>query len=134
MRYLVDSNVLLDIFEEDTRWYEWSSSTLSTLADEHTLVINSVVYAEVSIGFESIEDLDSLLPSDFFVRADLPWEACFLAGKCFMKYKKRGGGKGSPLPDFFIGAHAAVAGMGLVTRDKGRYQSYFPSLNVISPS
>ncbi len=97
------------------------------------LTVNPVVYAEVSVGFNRIEDLDEALPPELFRRAPLPWEAAFLAGKCFLIYQKRGGKKRSPLPDFYIGAHAAVAGMALLTRDRGRYRTYFPRLKLIAP-
>ncbi|MDO9079180.1 MAG: type II toxin-antitoxin system VapC family toxin [Desulfuromonadales bacterium] len=130
---LVDSNVLLDILEEDVNWYEWSSTQLQKAADRSALVINPIIYAEVSVGFERIEELEEALPLDFFQRKALPWEAAFLAGKCFMRYRQLGGSKRSPLPDFFIGAHAAVAGLTLLTRDAARYRTYFPSLKLITP-
>jgi hypothetical protein len=130
---LVDSNVLLDILEEDANWYEWSSAQLQKAADHSTLIINPVIYAEVSIGFDRIEELEEALPADFFQRRELPWEAAFLAGKCFIRYRKLGGTKRSPLPDFFIGAHAAVSGLTLLTRDAARYRTYFPSLKLITP-
>jgi hypothetical protein len=130
---LVDSNVLLDILEEDANWYEWSSTQLQKAADHSTLIINSIIYADVSIGFGRIEELEEALPADFFQRRELPWEAAFLAGKCFMRYRQLGGTKRSPLPDFFIGAHAAVSGLTLLTRDAARYRTYFPSLKLITP-
>jgi predicted nucleic acid-binding protein len=130
---LVDSNVLLDILEEDANWYEWSSTQLQKAADHSTLIINPIIYAEVSIGFRRIEELEKALPADFFQRRELPWEAAFLAGKCFMRYRQLGGTKRSPLPDFFIGAHAAISGLTLLTRDATRYRTYFPSLQLITP-
>lgn len=130
---LVDSNVILDVATEDPRWYGWSSRHLEELAEQHSLVIDPVVYAEVSVGFERIEDLDAALPSDFFRREPVPWEAAFLAGKCFLRYRRSRGSKRSPLPDFFIGAHAAVRGMPLLTRDARRYRTYFPRLRLICP-
>ncbi len=130
---LVDSNVLLDVLEEDIHWYEWSSIQLQKAADSGSLIINPVIYAEVSVGFQRIEELEEALSLDFFQRAPLPWEAAFLAGKCFIRYRKLGGTKSSPLPDFFIGAHAAVAGLTLLTRDAARYRTYFPSLKLITP-
>lgn len=130
---LVDSNVLLDVLEVDAHWFEWSSAQLQKAADRCSLVINPVIYAEVSIGFQRIEELEDALPSNFFQRTPLPWEAAFLAGKCFMRYRKLGGTKSSPLPDFFIGAHAAVSGLTLLTRDAARYRTYFPSLKLITP-
>ncbi len=130
---LVDSNVLLDVVTEDPRWGEWSSSMLSSCADSGMLVINPIIYAEVSVGFERIEDLDDVLPADSFRRDPLPWGAGFLAGKCFVTYRRRGGIRRSPLPDFYIGAHAAVAGLSLLTRDPARYRTYFPNLKILSP-
>ncbi len=130
---LVDSNVLLDILEEDAQWYEWSASQLQKAADRCSLIINPVIYAEVSIGFQRIEELEEALPADYFQRRALPWEAAFLAGKCFIRYRKLGGTKRSPLPDFFIGAHAAVSGLTLLTRDSARYRTYFPSIKMITP-
>jgi predicted nucleic acid-binding protein len=130
---LVDSNVILDILTRDPRWYDWSARALERCADASELVIDPIIYAEVSIGFARIEDLDEALPTESFRRSPLPWEAGFLAGKCFMRYRKEGGARRAPLPDFYIGAHAAVAGMTLLTRDATRYRTYFPSLRLISP-
>ena len=130
---LVDSNVLLDVFTEDPQWYEWSSEQLEALAERHTLAINPIIYAEISIGFHKVETLESALPQGYFARLPLPWEAAFLAGKAFMYYKKRGGHKQSTLPDFFIGAHAAVERLTLLTRDLHRYKTYFPSVKLIVP-
>lgn len=130
---LVDSNVILDVVTEDPKWYDWSAGQLEKLAESHTLVINPIVYSEVSIGFDRIEDLDRTLPPDFFRRDPLPWEAGFLAGKCFVKYRRSGGKRHSPLPDFYIGAHAAIQGIALLTRDTNRYKNYFPKLALISP-
>ncbi len=130
---LVDSNVILDVVTEDPKWSEWSAAQLEKLAESHTLVINPIIYSEVSIGFDRIEDLDQTLPPDFFRRDPLPWEAGFLAGKCFVRYRRSGGKRHSPLPDFYIGAHAAVQGIALLTRDTNRYKSYFPKLALITP-
>ncbi|MEX2575160.1 MAG: PIN domain-containing protein [Halofilum sp. (in: g-proteobacteria)] len=130
---LIDSNVLLDVLEEDPHWFDWSSQALASAADHGPLIINPVIYAEVSVGFETIEELEMLLSGPEFVRAPLPWEAAFLAGKCFLDYRRRDGHKRSPLPDFFIGAHAAVEGLTLVTRDASRYRTYFPMLNLVRP-
>jgi predicted nucleic acid-binding protein len=130
---LVDSNVLLDVATGDPTWSEWSSAVIEQVADAAVLVINAVIYAEVSIGFPAIEDLDEALPADLFRRDDIPYEAAFLAGKCFLDYRRRGGARTSPLPDFFIGAHAAVAGFRLLTRDVIRYRTYFPKLELIAP-
>ena len=130
---LVDSNVLLDVATNDPAWGEWSADALARTADEAVLVINPLVYAEVSIGFDAIEDLEAALPTDLYRREDLPYEAGFLAGKCFLRYRRAGGLKRSPLPDFYIGAHAAIAGYRLLTRDASRYQTYFPTLTLIAP-
>ena len=130
---LVDSNVLLDVATNDPAWGEWSADALARTADEAILIINPLVYAEVSIGFDAIEDLEAALPTDLYRREDLPYEAGFLAGKCFLRYRRAGGLKRSPLPDFYIGAHAAIAGYRLLTRDALRYQTYFPTLTLIAP-
>lgn len=130
---LVDTNVLFDFLSEDDDWSDWSSAMLADAAERGRVVINPVVYAEVSVRYERIEDLNEALPSQFFVHAPLPWEAAFVAAKAFDKYRRRGGAKRSPLPDFFVGAHAAVVGMTLLTRDARRYRAYFPKLRIISP-
>jgi hypothetical protein len=130
---LVDSNVILDIVTEDHRWFEWSSSELARLADDHALIINPIIYSEVSVGFARVEDLEAALPSEYFRREPLPWDAGFLAGKCFLRYRRAKGSRHSPLPDFYIGAHAAVRGIPLLTRDAARYKTYFPQLILISP-
>jgi len=130
---LVDSNVLLDIFTEDPTWFAWSSAALEEHAESSALVINPIVYAEVSVRFARIEELEDALPADVFRREALPWEAGFLAGKCFLKYQRRGGARRSPLPDFYVGAHAAVRGLALLTRDARRYRGYFPTLDLIAP-
>ena len=130
---LVDSNVLLDVLTEDPVWFDWSSAAIESRAERSVLVIDPLIYAEVSIRFERIEELEEALPPAMFRRDALPWEAAFLAGKCFLQYRRRSGAKHSPLPDFYIGAHAAVAGMTLLTRDGGRYRTYFPSLDILAP-
>jgi predicted nucleic acid-binding protein len=130
---LVDSNVLLDVVTEDPRWFDWSSGALARCAEEATLAINPIIYAEVSIGFDRIEELEETLSAEVFERTALPWDAAFLAGKAFGWYRRRGGRRTSTLPDFYIGAHAAVAGMDLLTRDPTRYRSYFPGVKVIAP-
>lgn len=131
---LVDSNVLLDVLTQDRVWFEWSSGALAAAADENRLAINPLVYAEVSIGFERTDELDESLPPDTFVRLQLPWPAAFLAGKCFLAYRRAGGERRSPLPAFYIGAHAAIEGMPLLTRDAARYRSYLPRLSLIAPN
>ena len=130
---LVDANVLLDVMTGDVRWQGWSAEALERAADRHRLVINPVIYAEVSIRYSRIEDLEEALPAAMFEREAMPYEAAFLAGKAFLAYRRRGGTRHAPLPDFFIGAHAAVAGHRLLTRDATRYRSYFPKLSLIAP-
>lgn len=130
---LVDSNVLIDVFSGDPAWVNWSSRALSELGADGPLVINPVIYAEVSHRYSNKELLDEELPSDTFLREDVPWAAAFLAGKAFADYRLRGGQRRSPLPDFFIGAHAAVGGMRLLTRDASRYRTYFPTVELIAP-
>ena len=130
---LVDSNVLIDVLSKDSVWADWSSATLSRLGSEGPLVINAVIYAEVSHRYSRMELLDRELPEDAFIREHIPWPAAFLAGKAYADYRSRGGYRRSPLPDFFIGAHAAVAGLRLLTRDSARYRTYFPNLELIVP-
>ncbi len=130
---LVDSNVILDVFQGDPFWADWSEDTLNRYSVDHTLLINPIIYSEISIGFERIEELESAISGCGFKMLQIPKEALFLAGKAFLKYRKRKGNKRSPLPDFFIGAHAAVLDMPLITRDTSRYASYFPGVNLIAP-
>ena len=134
MEILVDSNVILDVLTEDKEWFKWSSDTLANCAERSTLVINPIIYAEISMGFDRIEDLEAALVPEYFRRDPIPWEAAFLAGKCFVAYRKKKGDRRSPLPDFFIGAHASIARMPLLTRDVSRYKTYFPRLKLISPA
>jgi predicted nucleic acid-binding protein len=131
---LVDSNVLLDIATKDPDWCEWSERALADCAEHAPLIINPIVFAEVSVGFTTIEALDAALPSTLFQRESLPWEAAFLAGKCFLLYRRRGGLRRSPLPDFYIGAHAAIGHLALLTRDAERYRSYFPKVEILAPA
>lgn len=131
---LVDSNVLLDILTEDPTWFSWSSSALEKCADAGHLYINAIIYSEVSVGFARIEEVEEAIPTQWVTRLSIPFEAAFLAGKAFVTYRKRGGSKISPLPDFLIGAHAAVAGLNLLTRDNARYREYFPTISLISPT
>jgi hypothetical protein len=130
---MVDSNVLLDVATDDPTWGRWSAEALAQAADGSVLVINAHIYAEVSTGFTTIEDLEDALPAELYRREALPYEAAFLAGKCFLDYRRRGGARRSPLPDFYIGAHAAVCGHRLLTRDARRYRTYFPRLELIAP-
>lgn len=130
---LVDSNVLLDVMTQDVRWLDWSAAMLQTAAHDGALYINPLVYAEVSYHFATIEDLDDALPRAYYRRADLPWPAGFLAAQVFLKYRRAGGSRRSPLPDFYIGAHAAISGFTLLTRDARRYREYFPTVRVVAP-
>ena len=130
---LVDSNVLLDILTEDPEWLDWSAAALAGQADAGPLIINPLVYAEVAARFDRIEDLEAALPAEYFERQALPWEAAFLAGRTFIRYRRRGGQRRSPLPDFYIGAHALIGRMVLLTRDARRYRTYFPALRIIAP-
>jgi len=133
MAVLVDSNVILDVATNDPTWGEWSSQALARAADESVLVINPIVFAEVSVGFDRVEDLEEALPISLYRRDPLPYEAAFLAGKSFLAYRRSGGRRMTPLPDFYIGAHAAIVGHQLLTRDPRRYRTYFPRLILISP-
>ena len=133
MSTLVDSNVLIDILDEDEEWMDWSASMLTAAARQGPVVVNQLIVAETSVTLDTIEDADEALPPAYFVRESLPWEAAFLVGKAFAAYRRRGGKKASPLPDFYIGAHAAVAGHTLLTRDPARYRAYFPKLRIIAP-
>jgi len=130
---LVDTNVLLDILEDDPDWAFWSGRALALAASSGTLVMNPVVYAEVSVEFTTIEDVEHALPSYAWQREPIPFEAAFLAGKAYLEYKSRGGLRRSLLPDFLIGAHAAVARHTLLTRDGARYKTYFPTVKLIAP-
>jgi predicted nucleic acid-binding protein len=130
---LVDSNVLLDVFTEDDEWFDWSAAMLERAAHESELLINPIIYAEVSPQFDSIEELDEALPTNFCRRANLPWEAGFLASRAFVEYRQSGGVRRSPLPDFYIGAHAAIEGLTLLTRDARCYRKYFPTLRIVAP-
>jgi predicted nucleic acid-binding protein len=129
----VDSNVLIDLFDEESEWRDWSDAMLTRCATRGPLIINPIVFAEVSAGFDSIEDVDQALPESYLRREPLPWAAAFLAGRAFVQYRRRGGRTGAPLPDFYIGAHAAVSGYTLLTRDARRYRDYFPTLRLIAP-
>ena len=131
--HLVDSNVILDIFLDDSDWADWSVTALAHASYNSRLYINQIVYTEVSIGFDKIEELESALHMGGFQMLQMPKEALFLAGKAYLNYKRGRGTKNSPLPDFYIGAQAAVLGMDLITRDKGRYRTYFPTVRIICP-
>ena len=131
---LVDSCVLLDVITGDEQWADWSAREIATAMDAGRVVINPLIYAEVSVGYSSVEELDDLLPVGDYQREPLPYRAGFAAGKAYLRYRRSGGGKRSPMPDFYIGAHAAVAGYRLLTRDASRYQTYFPKLELIVPA
>ena len=130
---LVDSNVIIDVATIDPVWSAWSEPTLRSLADEAVLVINPLIYAEVGVRYETTEELEELLPSALFRRDPLPYDAAFLAGRAFQTYRRRGGTRTSPMPDFYIGAHAAVCGYRLLTRDPRRYRGYFPTIELVAP-
>jgi len=129
----VDSNVLLDVLTNDPKWFHWSSQALSIHGERNILAINPIIYTEISLHFSTIEALDEAIPEKDFKRLSLPWEAGFLAGQCFLQYRERGGAKRSPLPDFYIGAHAIIERLILLTRDVTRYKTYFPQLQIIGP-
>ncbi|HJX66793.1 MAG TPA: type II toxin-antitoxin system VapC family toxin [Polyangia bacterium] len=131
---LVDSNVLLDVATSDPAWSAWSAEALEHAANQAPLIINPLIYAEVSVAFQRIEDLDAALSPELYRREPLPWEAAFLAGKAFLQYRRRGGARLLPLPDFYIGAHAAVRAYRLLTRDAARYRTYFPSVGLVTPT
>jgi predicted nucleic acid-binding protein len=131
---LIDSNVLLDLMTQDRVWFAWSATALEQAANLHRLIINPIIYAEVSVRFTRIEDLNDAMPTSYINWEPIPFEAAFLAGKAYQAYKRRGGERASTLPDFFIGAHAAVAGYQLLTRDAARYRTYFPTLSLIAPN
>jgi predicted nucleic acid-binding protein len=130
---LVDSNVLIDVVNDDPVWGVWSREALERTATHDLLVVNPIIYAEVSAGFARAEDVERAFPSADFRREQIPYEAAFLAGKAHVAYRRRGGRSRSPLPDFYVGAHAAVCGHRLLTRDASRYRSYFPRLDIIAP-
>ena len=130
---LIDSNVILDLVTDDPEWGEWSAEALSRAADESTLAINALIFAEISVRFATVEQVEQLLPPTEFEWLELPYEAAFLAGKAFLSYKRKGGPRSVPLADFYIGAHAAVAGLRLLTRDPRRYRTYFPTVELIAP-
>ena len=131
MRTLVDTNVILDVITQDPKWHGWSASALRDAAEQSVLAINPIIFAEVSMKFDRIEDADRVLVD--FERRALSYEAGFLAGKAFLAYRRRGGRKRSPMPDFYVGAHALVEGMRLLTRDETRYRTYFPALEIVAP-
>ncbi|TGQ50698.1 PIN domain-containing protein [Mesorhizobium sp. M1C.F.Ca.ET.193.01.1.1] len=130
---LVDTNVLLDLVTDDPTWADWSIAELEKASLQGPLLINDVVYAELAVRYDRIEHLDAFLDQAGLEMAAMPRSALFLAGKVFTKYRKSGGSRTGVLPDFFIGAHAIVSGLALLTRDVGRYRAYFPALRLIAP-
>ncbi len=130
---LVDANVLIDVATNDPVWGDWSAEALMRAGQGARLVINPLIYAELSVAHARVETLEALLPEDVFHREPLPWPAAFLAGKAYLAYRRRGGERRSPLPDFYIGAHAAIRAYRLLSRDRGRYATYFPKLQIIAP-
>ena len=130
---LVDSNVLVDVLVGDSQWGHWSEKALIDSLEKGPVFVNQVVYAEISLGFPTVEECDAALDVQGIERIPLPWPAAFLAGRAFREYRRRAGTKRSPLPDFFIGAHAAVERLCLLTRDTRRYRTYFPTVELITP-
>lgn len=131
---LIDSCVLIDVFTNDRYWADWSTSTLEKNYQTHALSINPIIYSELSMGFERIESLEAACAEMNIIMLDMPKSALFLAGRAFLTYRKNKGVKTNVLPDFFIGAHASVLGMPLITRDTARYTTYFPKLELICPN
>ena len=130
---LVDANVLIDIATDDPLWATWSAQALAEAGRGRGLVLSPIVFAEVSVAYERIEEVDAFLPPSLFRREDPPWAAAFLAGKAHLAYRRRGGTRVTTMPDFFVGAHAAVRGYVLLTRDRARFETYFPTLQLIAP-
>jgi predicted nucleic acid-binding protein len=129
----VDTNVLLDVATNDPKWSQWSGRALAECSEHTALIVNPIIYAEMSVGYTTLEALEAALPVTRYQLEPLPWEAGFLAGKCFLQYRRRGGPRHSPLPDFYIGAHAAVGHLALLTRDVARYRSNFPQVEILAP-
>ena len=130
---LVDSNVLIDVISDDPVWGVWSAAALVEAADRDDVAINPIIYAEISVAYPTENALEAALKPTGLHRLALPFGAAFVAGKAFVEYRRRGGSRTSPLPDFYIGAHAAVSGLALLTRDVGRYRGYFPRIALIAP-
>lgn len=130
---LVDTNVILDVLENDPAWVDWSITRLAAQARIHDLAINPISYAELALAFEAVEDLDNVIAQMRLIISETPRPALFLAGKAFVQYRRAGGTRTNVLPDFFIGAQAAVMGWPLLTRDARRYRTYFPTVKLITP-
>lgn len=133
MATLVDTNVLVDIAVRDPHWCGWSKAQMAAAARRGAIVINSIIYSEFSVRYDRLEDVDYLLPEGLYSQESLPWTAAFAAGVAFRKYRQAGGGRERVLPDFLIGAHAAIRGHALLTRDPKGYRTYFPSVELITP-
>ncbi|CDZ28396.1 type II toxin-antitoxin system VapC family toxin [Neorhizobium galegae] len=133
MATLVDTNVLIDVFHTRSAFTEWSTEQLAAAQTNGPLLINPLIYAEMAAGYATSEELESALAPSLFRREDLPWQAAYAAGHAFLQYRRLGGDKRSPLPDFYIGAHAMVKGYRLLSRDVARYRTYFPLISLISP-
>ena len=130
---LVDSNVLIDVVTRDKQWARWSTHALAACLEVGPLILNPIIYAEISISFSSVEATDLALPPQIYQREPLPWAAGFLAGKSFLTYRQRGGSRTTPLPDFYIGAHAQVSNLAILSRDSARFRTYFPSVELLAP-
>ncbi len=130
---LVDSNVLIDVLEDDPQWADWSIGQLRAQSKIHRLIINPIIYSELSLTFSTVEALDETINDLGLVMIEIPRPALFLAGKAFVRYRRQGGTKSNVLGDFFVGAHAAVSGLQILTRDTKRYGSYFPTVTLVAP-
>jgi predicted nucleic acid-binding protein len=133
MSTIVDTNVLVDLLQPTSPWRDWCDDRLQEARRRGPVIVNPIIYAELSAGFPTPDLLDAALSPSRFEREDLPWNAAFLAGKAYLSYRRSGGDRRSPLPDFYIGAHAAVKAYKLLTRDLGRYRTYFPAIEIIAP-
>lgn len=133
MATLIDANVLIDVAVRDPVWLKWSRSRLEQARKDGSVLINQIIYSEFSIRYETIDEVDNVLPENEFRRESLPWEAAFAASKAFARYRRMGGLREKVLPDFLIGAHAAIRGYAILTRDPAGYRSYFPDLEIIAP-
>lgn len=132
-RILIDSNVLIDVVTNSPDWFAWSSAHLEEATADGSAVINPLILAEISAAFATAEEVERAFPPDQLTRVQLPWEAAFPTARAFVQYRRSGGAKSSPLPDFYIGAHAEASGLSLMTRDVARYRTYFPGVTLICP-
>jgi predicted nucleic acid-binding protein len=130
---LVDSNVLTDIFTEDAAWFAWSAEQLVKARERTMLAVNPIIFAEISPNFDSLKEIEEALPESDYLRLELPYAASFLTGQAYVRYRRQGGRRALPLPDFYIGAHAQVEELELLTRDAQRYRTYFPEVRLIAP-